>query len=50
MDQARAGDHICYISDLGKLKSHYPDWKISYSLDQILEKMVRACAKLDPSA
>lgn len=39
-DKARAGDHICYISDLGKLKSHYPGWKIRISLDAILEKMV----------
>ena len=41
-DKARAGDHICYISDLSKLKGHYPNWKISHSLDRILEKMVRA--------
>jgi CDP-paratose 2-epimerase len=42
LDQARVGDHICYISDLGKFKSHYPNWRISHSLDRILEKMVRA--------
>ena len=42
LDQPRVGDHICYISDLGKFKSHYPDWRISHSLDGILEKMVRA--------
>jgi CDP-paratose 2-epimerase len=41
-DTARAGDHICYISDLGKFKSHYPGWKITHSLDRILEKMVCA--------
>jgi len=23
-EQARKGDHICYISNLAKLKSHYP--------------------------
>jgi len=40
-DKARVGDHICYISDLSKLRSHYPDWKINHSLDRILEKMVR---------
>lgn len=41
-EKPRSGDHICYISDLTKLKSHYPDWKITHSLDKILETMVRA--------
>jgi len=39
-DQPRKGDHICYISDLGKLRTHYPDWRITRSLDQILEDLV----------
>jgi len=37
----RSGDHICYISDLTKLRSHYPGWDISVSLDSILESIVR---------
>lgn len=40
-DAARAGDHICYISDLGKFRSHYPSWRLTKSLDDILEQMVR---------
>ena len=28
----RIGDHICYISDLSKLKAHYPDWGITKDL------------------
>jgi len=40
-DQNRLGDHICYYSDLRKLQSHYPDWKLSYSLDKIVEEMVQ---------
>ena len=40
-EQARAGDHICYISDLTKFKGHYPNWGLTLSLDQILEKMAR---------
>jgi CDP-paratose 2-epimerase len=39
VDEARKGDHICYISNLGKFKSHYPNWRISRSLDTILEEM-----------
>ena len=41
VDQNRSGDHICYISDLGKLRSHYPGWDITVSLDTILESIVR---------
>ncbi len=37
----RVGDHICYISDLRKFQSHYPEWKLTQSLDQILEAMAR---------
>ncbi|MEP7077044.1 MAG: NAD-dependent epimerase/dehydratase family protein [Acidobacteriota bacterium] len=41
-DQNRIGDHICYISDLSKLKSHFPDWSITKSLPQICEEIVAA--------
>ncbi len=41
LEQARKGDHICYISDLSRLKSHYPNWKQEWSLERILERMVR---------
>ncbi len=34
-DKNRLGDHICYISDLSKMKSHYPEWNISKSLKDI---------------
>lgn len=42
VDQNRVGDHICYISDLTKLQTHFPKWRITVSLDQILEKMAQA--------
>jgi len=35
----RIGDHIWYISDLSKFKSHYPDWTWQYDLRQTLEQM-----------
>ena len=41
-EQARKGDHICYISNLAKLKSHYPGWSVTRSLDSILDEMVAA--------
>jgi CDP-paratose 2-epimerase len=42
VDEARKGDHICYVSDLRKFKSHYPDWRITQSLDLILERMAKS--------
>lgn len=44
VDEARVGDHICYISDLSKFQSHYPNWRITRSLDQILESMAATMA------
>src|SRR6266404_7747859 len=40
VDQARSGDHICYYSDLRKMMSHYPKWKITHSLANIFEEIV----------
>ncbi len=42
VDQARAGDHMCYISDLTKMRTHYPAWDITQSLDDIFEQIVNA--------
>jgi CDP-paratose 2-epimerase len=41
-EQARKGDHICYISNLAKLENHYPGWSLTRTLDSILEEMVVA--------
>lgn len=40
--QHRAGDHICYISDLARFRSHFPGWEITKSLDAIFEEIVAA--------
>jgi len=40
VEQARSGDHICYYSDLRKMRSHYPRWNITRSLPQIFEEIV----------
>jgi CDP-paratose 2-epimerase len=42
VDKSREGDHICYISDLSKMKNHYPDWDITISLKEIFEQIVYA--------
>src|SRR5262249_29303087 len=42
IDQNRNGDHICYYSDLRKMKSHYPRWSITKSLPQIILEISQA--------
>jgi CDP-paratose 2-epimerase len=42
VDQARAGDHICYYSDLRKMRAHYPAWDITQSLEDAIRQIVEA--------
>jgi len=42
VEQNRRGDHICYVSDLRKIKAHFPEWSVTRSLDDILKEMVEA--------
>jgi CDP-paratose 2-epimerase len=35
-DDARAGDHIWWISDIRKFERHYPDWRLRYDIEGIL--------------
>ncbi|MBL7849754.1 MAG: NAD-dependent epimerase/dehydratase family protein [Cyclobacteriaceae bacterium] len=48
LDKNRQGDHICYISDLSKMKAHYPNWGITKDLrttfEEIHEAWVRRAA------
>jgi CDP-paratose 2-epimerase len=39
-EKNRSGDHICYYTDLSKLKSHFPKWSITRSLDNIVDDIV----------
>jgi CDP-paratose 2-epimerase len=38
----RIGDHIWWISDVRKFRSHYPDWQYCYDIRGILEEIVTA--------
>jgi CDP-paratose 2-epimerase len=40
LDENRIGDHICYYSDLRKMKADYPQWDITISLDETVEQIV----------
>src|SRR6516225_3531224 len=40
VEENRKGDHICYISNLAKFRSHYPNWKVSIGLDEIFHQVI----------
>ena len=40
VDKNRGGDHICYISDLTKIRTHYPEWNITIPLNRIFQDIV----------
>ena len=40
VDENRIGDHICYYSDLRRMRAHYPDWDITVSLPEIVQQIV----------
>jgi CDP-paratose 2-epimerase len=45
LDTPRSGDHICYISDLAKMRRHYPKWGITKNLKVTLTEIYDAWAK-----
>jgi CDP-paratose 2-epimerase len=49
VDQNRIGDHICYYSDLRKMRAHYPNWDISVSLEETIRQIVEAWRKREKS-
>jgi len=43
-DQNRIGDHIWYVSNVDKFKSHYPNWRYEYNIDATIEDICRNSA------
>jgi CDP-paratose 2-epimerase len=41
VDTNRIGDHICYYSDLSKMKEHYPKFGITKNLSYIIENIAK---------
>lgn len=39
-DQNRKGDHICYYSNLSKIGRHYPTWRITTPIEEIIKEIV----------
>ncbi|MFC1658752.1 NAD-dependent epimerase/dehydratase family protein [Candidatus Omnitrophota bacterium] len=46
VEENRKGDHIWWISDNSKFKSHYPGWKITYNIGKIIEEMFNQQLKM----
>jgi len=42
MDKNRIGDHICYYSDLRKIRRHYPRWEITQPLGETIRQIVES--------
>ena len=42
VESNRVGDHICYYSDLRKMREHYPSWDITVTLEQTIGQIVEA--------
>lgn len=39
VNEARRGDHACYISDLSRFRNDYPSWRMEYPLDRIISEL-----------
>jgi CDP-paratose 2-epimerase len=42
VEQNRIGDHICYYSDLGKIRKHFPSWEVTQSLGETVRQIVES--------
>jgi CDP-paratose 2-epimerase len=38
-DRNRVGDHIWWVGDNGRFRSHYPSWRQEYDIDRILKEI-----------
>jgi CDP-paratose 2-epimerase len=45
VEENRIGDHICYYSDLRKMRAHYPGWDITKTLPQIFQEIAESWMK-----
>lgn len=51
VEENRVGDHICYYSDLRKIRAHYPAWNITRKLNTIFEEITASwTTRLAPAA
>ncbi|MDQ3621573.1 MAG: NAD-dependent epimerase/dehydratase family protein [Verrucomicrobiota bacterium] len=41
-EENRVGDHICYYSDLRKMRAHYPRWDVTIPLEEIIRQIAES--------
>ena len=41
-DDNRLGDHMWYVSDVSRFQTHYPEWKLSHNVSDILQDIYEA--------
>jgi CDP-paratose 2-epimerase len=39
IENNRLGDHIWWLSDIEKFKTHYPEWNLTYTVNDILQEI-----------
>lgn len=39
-EENRIGDHIWWIGDISKFQSHYPDWRLQYDMQGIMQEVI----------
>lgn len=49
-DEPRSGDHICYYSDLAKVREDYPGWCVTVGLPEIVREIAAAWKSRRPAA
>ena len=49
VERHRIGDHIWWVSDVSKFKSHYPLWDFKYSMEETIRQIYDAQKDLSPS-
>ena len=42
LEENRKGDHVCYYSNLSKVKRHFPEFKIRKPLNTIIKEITEA--------
>jgi CDP-paratose 2-epimerase len=42
VEENRIGDHICYYSDLRKMRAHYPAWDVRKNLQTVFEEIAES--------
>ena len=45
VEEARRGDHICYISDLTRLRADYPEWDVTVPLEELFAQLAGAASQ-----